>query len=106
MAFAATRTGLSCRRALRGAEATTSAGLRTPTLALRRGRAPLAPCALLKVREDLRAAGSITWSQVRRRGATPLGLLAALCLRLPLAPSAAAAGRAWLRTRAVRVLAV
>ena len=55
-----------------------------------------APSALLKVREDLRAAGAITWSQVR-------------CLRhrghLPPPPSAAAAGCARAGSEAARMRA-
>ena len=62
---------LTCRRALRGAEATTSAGaggalLQRRVRSTQRVPARHAPSALLKVREDLRAAGAITWSQVRR----------------------------------------
>ena len=84
---AAPQVRLSCRRALRGAEATTSAGtLLQQRRAVSTRRAPVrqAPSALLKVREDLRAAGAITWSQVRR-----LRRCATFRRRLPQPPPAA-----------------
>ena len=92
---------LSCRRALRGAEATTSAAATrlqqrraAPT---RRAPSHQAPSALLKVREDLRAAGAITWSQVSR-----LRHAASFRRRLPQPPPAAHAPAAtrWARVQA------
>ena len=55
-----------------------------------------APSALLKVREDLRAAGAITWSQVRRLRHSS---------HLPPLPSAAAACSARAGGEAPRVRA-
>jgi hypothetical protein len=61
---------LSCRRALRGGEASVS-GQSAPPLAARcRTRtasrsAVRPPTALLRVRDDLRAPGVVTWTQVR-----------------------------------------
>jgi hypothetical protein len=61
---------LSCRRALRGGEASVSGQSAPPRAARCRARAAgrgavRSPSALLRVRDDLRAPGVVTWTQAR-----------------------------------------
>jgi len=67
---------LSCRRALGGASASVSGRARQLVSRSCAGRPaqPAAPCALLRVRDDLREPGVVSWVQARGGFSLPAAL--------------------------------